>query len=206
MIRNIIFDIGQVLVDFNWEPYINSLGFTREKTERLKKATVLGKHWGEQDRGTYSREELIQLFLELDDGIEKELNLFLDSIEGIVEEREYAFPLIKQLKRNGYQVYLLSNYGKFAYETASKKFQFTKAVDGAVISYETGFIKPDSRIYQVLLKRYGLDAGECLFLDDNLDNIKAAKSLGFHGIWFQNPAIALDEMKKYQVRTEGLRL
>lgn len=204
MIHTVVFDIGQVLVDFKWEPYIESLGFEEEKTRRLKEATVLGSNWNQQDKGSYGKKELLELFLSLDNGIESELSVFLDRIEEIVEERKYAVPLIQSLKKEGYGVYLLSNYGKFAFENAKKKFTFLNYVDGSVISYEVNSIKPEEKIYGQLLKKYNLKPEECFFLDDRQDNIDTAKKIGFHTILFEGIEQAMTEMGKAGIRTTGL--
>ena len=81
-------------------------------------------------------------------------------------------------------MYLLSNYGKTSFEAArdNGRLSFLPLVDGAVISYEIKIVKPEPGIYEALLTKYGLQAKECVFLDDKAENIEAAKALGFHGI------------------------
>lgn len=194
-IHSIIFDIGQVLVDFNWKSYIEGLGFSKEVTQRLKEATVLSPLWNEQDRGDYDIKDLIELHTSKDREIKEEIEVFFDKIEEIVEERPYAPKLLKELQKAGYQVLLLSNYGKYAFQIARKKFNFLSYIDGGVISYEVGVIKPDKAIYQCLIDKYHLNPEECIFIDDKPENIEAAEEIGFHGIVFETIQQVLEEMK-----------
>lgn len=150
MIRNIVFDIGQVLVDFNWESYTEGLGFDEDVIDRLKKATVANVVWKEQDRGSYSMEELIELHAARDPGITEEIRIFFEKIEGIVSERAYAVELVRYLKEQGYKVYILSNYGKYTFELAKKSFRFLKYTDGGIISYQVHSVKPEEKIYKCL--------------------------------------------------------
>lgn len=199
MIATIVFDIGEVLVDFRWRDYIEELGFDLEKTERLKNATVGSPLWNEQDRGDYDMEELIQLHSKQDPELEPEIRVFFEKIKNIAIEREYAVPLIKELKEKGYGVYLLSNYGKYAFELAKEYYQFLNYVDGGVISYQVNVIKPDKKIYECLIEQYHLNACDTVFIDDRLENIISAQKLGFQAIHFQTIGQVIDQMRRLGV-------
>lgn len=110
-----------------------------------------------------------------------------------VAPRAYAVPLIESLKAAGYRIYLLSNYPIVLFEMhkARQCFPFLDLVDGAIISAYERVVKPEPGIYELLLKRYGLEASECIFLDDREENVDAAKALGLKGIVFTDIASAM---------------
>ncbi len=185
MIKNIIFDIGNVLASFRWKALFAELGFSGEKFDRIAAATVLHPTmWNEFDRSLMSDEEIIFRCVERAPEYEQEIRRLFDTTAELVEEYSYSFDWIKELKDRGYRVYLLSNYGKTSFEAAreKKKLSFLPLVDGAVISYEVQMVKPEEGIYKALLEKYKLIAEECVFLDDKMENIEAAERLGFHGI------------------------
>lgn len=189
MIKNIIFDIGNVLASFRWKDLFKELGFAGEAFDHIAAATVLHPTlWNEFDRSLMSDEEIIAKCIERAPEYEKEIRLLFDTTAGLVEEYAYSYEWIKGLKEQGYKVYLLSNYGKTSFEAARDKgrLSFLPLVDGAVISYEVKMVKPEPGIYEALLRKYDLKAEECVFLDDKSENIEAAEKLGFHGIVVEN--------------------
>ena len=185
MIHNIIFDIGNVLASFRWKDLFKDLGFTGEKFDCIAAATVLhSTMWNEFDRSLMPDEEIIAKCIERAPEYEQEIRLLFSKTELLVEEYTYSYDWIKSLKEQGYSVYLLSNYGKTSFEAARDhgRLSFLPLVDGGVISYEVKIVKPEPGIYEALLTKYNLVAGECVFLDDRAENIAAAEQLGFHGI------------------------
>lgn len=198
MIKNIVFDIGNVLASFRWKDLFADLGFTGDAFERIAAATV--QHptmWNEFDRSFMSDEEIIAKCIERAPEYEKEIRRLFHTTELLVEEYEYSYGWIQELKERGYKVYLLSNYGKTSFEAARDKgrLSFLPLVDGGVISYEVKIVKPEPGIYEVLLERYGLKAEECVFLDDRAENVEAARKLGFHGIVVEGYEQSREEMK-----------
>lgn len=199
-IKNIIFDIGNVLASFRWAELFLELGFTGEAFERIASATVLHPTmWNEFDRSLMSDEEIIAKCIERAPEYEQEIRLLFQKTELLVEEYTYSRDWIKSLKERGYKVYLLSNYGKTSFEAAREhgRLSFLPLVDGGVISYEVKIVKPEPGIYQVLLEKYNLNAEECIFLDDRADNIEAAKQFGIHGIVVESYEQAYGCLEKY---------
>lgn len=182
MIKNIIFDIGQVLAQFRWREYIEDFGYSKEIADRLAKATVLSPYWNEVDRGAKSTDEIIELCILQDPGIEREIREFFRDTKNLVVEFDYSSDWLAQLKEKGFHIYLLSNYGEVNFAHIKEVFQFFQHVDGAVISYQEKCIKPEEQIYRILLERYQLEPSESVFLDDLAANIEGAKKLGIHGI------------------------
>lgn len=184
MIKNIIFDIGQVLASFRWREYIEEFGYSDEVMERLGKATVLSPYWNEVDRGVKTRDEIVELCVAYDKGIEEEIRKFYEDTSRLVVEFDYSYDWVKELKDKGYMIYLLSNYGEENFAHIKDVFRFFTLVDGAVISYQEKCIKPEERIYRTLLERYDLVPSECVFIDDLAANIEGARKLGIQGIQF----------------------
>ena len=115
MIRNIVFDIGNVLADFRWAEFLADKGFDAEMVERIGKASVNDGYWHEFDRGVMTYDEIFAGFVSNDPGIEAELHKAYDDFSGIVTKRDYSIPWIESLKAAGYRVYYLSNYPERIY-------------------------------------------------------------------------------------------
>ena len=196
MIRNIIFDIGNVLTDFRWREFLQDKGIEDAMIDRIAKASVESPLWNEVDRGEWSMEKLMAEFVKLDPGIEAELHIAYDNITGMVTKRDYAIPWIEELKAKGYGVYYLSNFSDKAYVECADALDFLPYADGGILSYRDKVIKPDEKIYKLLLSRYGLKAEECVFLDDMPRNVEAAQKLGFYGIIFRTKEQAEEELQK----------
>ena len=186
MIRTVIFDIGMVLVYFRWRELYAQLGFDREKFERIAKATVQNPWWNEFDKGLMTTEEVIERFAESAPEYKKEITEIYEHMDEIVTLYDYAVPWIRELKEKGYRIYILSNWSKPAYEAnLETNLCFLKEVDGAVMSFMEGVIKPDPQIYELICNRYEIDPKEAVFLDDNADNIEGARAFGLNAIHFQ---------------------
>ncbi len=199
MITTIIFDIGNVLVDFCWEEYLYSFGFSGEITERIAKATVLNDAWNEFDKGAKSEKELVEGFVANDPDIETEIRRICENIHDMLRKREYAIPWIKELKEKGYKVYYLSNFSEKAERECAHTIDFIPYMDGGILSYQEKLIKPDPKIYELLTERFKLNPEECVFLDDRKDNCLAAQKLGFHTVLFTTKENAIEELKKLDV-------
>lgn len=195
MIRNIIFDIGNVLTDFRWKEFLEDKGFDEAMVKRIAKASVQSPVWNEIDRGVWSMEELMQTFIRQDPEIEEELRRAYGNITGMVTKRAYAIPCIQELREKGYRVYYLSNFSEKAYEDCADALDFLPYTDGGILSYQEKLVKPDPEIYRRLLSRYSLEARESVFLDDTASNVEAAERLGIHGICFRTKEQAEEELR-----------
>lgn len=194
MITTIIFDIGNVLALFSWKEHFASFGYDETTLERLAKATVESPDWAEYDLGILSDEEILNLFIENDPFIQKELTESLQNIGTMLTRCDYAIPWIEALKENGYKVLFLSNFSEKALHEGSAAMDFVPHMDGGIFSYKVHLIKPDPAIYKLLLSQYGLAPEECVFMDDTLRNVEAAAALGIHAIHFKNKEQAQNEL------------
>ena len=110
MITTIIFDIGNLLVDFTWREHYKSFGYDDEMVERIARATVLNPTWNEIDRGVMEEEDIIQEFVKTDPEIEQDIRKVLRDVSTIVARNDYAIPWIQELKSKGYRTLYLSNF------------------------------------------------------------------------------------------------
>lgn len=192
MIKNIIFDLGRVLVNFEPLEYLEKLEFDENMRNTLNKIIFKSKEWVEYDRGIYKIKDLAQKFINNYPNLEKEINLVLkDDWVKMLKLKEDTAEFLKELKRQGFRIYILSNLSEDAYRFISQ-YDFFKFIDGGVYSYELKICKPDKKIYQAILNKYNLIPEESVFIDDNLDNVEAANNLKIHGIQF----VTLDEVKQ----------
>lgn len=199
MIKNIIFDIGNVLTDFRWREFLIEKGFSEEMADRIGDATVRSAVWCEYDRGVWTEEQLLDAFIKNDPAIEKELYMAYDDFSGMVKIRDYAIPWLKELKAKGYRLLYLSNFSRKAEIECAESLVFLPYMDDGILSYQDKLIKPDPAIYELLLDRYHLVAQESVFLDDTLVNVEAARELGIHAIHFSTKEQAQKKLRELGV-------
>ena len=194
MIKNAVFDIGRVLLYYEPEKYLRSLGYINETLDLAMERIFLNRLWEDMDRGAYETfEELILAIVKQYPDYEKDTRRILQKgwsriISPIAESVDFFY----ELKSLGYNIYLLSNFSKPGFAYAEEAYGFLREVDGKVISYETGFLKPEESIYRELLDRYGLVPDETVFFDDLRVNTDGAAKLGIHGIVYNNAPEARD--------------
>lgn len=197
MIKNIIFDVGKVLVE--WEPDVamRKLGFDEETVKAVSEATIETNDWNESDRSVLSDEEQLQVFIEKAPAYEKEIRLFWDNVGTAIWQYDYVKGWMQELKDRGYRLYILSNYARRTYaQTRENALSFLEDVDGQMFSFEVHQIKPEPEIYQTLLEKFDLKPEECVFLDDREDNIRGAEAAGIHGIPFTGYEAAKEKLEE----------
>lgn len=183
MIRNIVFDLGRVLVDFDPAVYLRGFAFDEETASALQTIVFGGEAWRRHDRGDYENVEALQAeLMQAHPAYAAQIRRVLqpDWVKMHTLRQEMETYLLA-LKQRGYRIYLLSNLAEESHRYIMR-YPFYKAIDGGVYSYRERVCKPDARIYRVLLERYALQPAETVFLDDSPDNIAAAKQLGIHGV------------------------
>lgn len=200
MINTIIFDMGMVLVDFRWKALFEEMGLTGERFERMANATVRDPVWNEFDRGIWTDEMMLEAFVERAPELEEELNdLFYNRFTELLRKFDYTDEWIDSLKKRGYKVYILSNFSRKGIEECPDELDYIGKTDGAVISYRVNLIKPDPRIYEHILEKFDINPSEAVFIDDNADNIEAAKKFGINTILFTGKEDADKELAKLGV-------
>lgn len=186
MIKNLIFDFGNVVVRFDPKYMASLVSDNEEDTEILVKTVFNKKTFEETDRGLISLEEHKNIVLpEVPEHLkEKAVRLLTDWYQ-MLPIYEGMEELILAAKKAGYKIYILSNINSHFKDNAHK-VQILQMFDGTVFSSEIRFIKPEREIYEYLLKKYSLIAKECMFIDDRLINVEGAENVGIKGYLFEN--------------------
>lgn len=196
MIKNIILDVGKVLVEWQPRTALQKLGFDEKTIDCVAKATAETAEWNEMDRGARSDAELLDMFIAKAPRYEREIRLFWEHVDTAIWQYPYARPWIRSMKEEGYHVYILSNYGHWTYQKTQEALSFLQDVDGALFSYEVKQIKPEPEIYQTLFERFNLKPEECVFLDDMPENIEGARAQGMAGICFTGYEAANEKLRR----------
>lgn len=196
MIKNIIFDVGKVLVEWEPETALRKLGVREEAIAPILEATVESDEWYEMDKSVLGDEEQLEHFLRKAPAYEKEIRLFWDHLNLAIWQYDYARPWMQELKERGYRLYILSNYARRTFAQTKEKLAFLEDVDGSLFSFEVHYIKPDPDIYRILLQKFHLTPQECVFLDDRAENVEAAKQLGIWAIQFTGYEAAVKALEE----------
>lgn len=185
-IRNIVFDFGGVLID--WNPrYLYRTYFNDDREMEYFLSHVCTGEWNaEHDRGR-TFDEGVRLLEERFPQYSEAIRLYRDGWESMLNgEFPGTVALLMKLKKLGYGIYGLTNWSAETFPIARSKYPVLHRFDGIVVSGQEKLIKPDPRIFGILLERYGLNAGECIFIDDSPANIETAARLGFNTVLFDN--------------------
>ncbi len=190
--QNIIFDFGNVLVQWHPEQIYTEYFGDEAKAWWFLRHVVDNEWRGRIDAGESTAEltaELVGRFPEYKEAIELFDQRYFDMLTGEVPGMR---EVIEELRVKNYEIYGLTNWSMETFPEAWRRFGILQMIDRYVVSAAERLIKPDPRLFKVLLDRYGLKAGECTFVDDNPDNVAAARKLGMQGIVFTNA----DDLRK----------
>jgi len=183
MIKNIIFDLGNVLISFRPSEYLDKNNYPESYKSIILSDIFRSKEWLMLDNGEITTKEAI-------DSISGRSSLKREEIAHIFNLRtDIFFPidsnvkLLPGLQKRGFRLYYLSNFPLDVFEEIKNGYYFFKYFDGGIISSEVKISKPDNRIYEILFENYLLKAEESLFIDDTEINVKAAEALGMKGIF-----------------------
>lgn len=202
-IKNIVFDMGFVLIDFRWRGYLKDLGFSKEKIDFFGENVVNSTYWHQLDMGLIKQEDARRHLLEeLPEEYKDDINLFWDRVNEIAIEYPYSYELVKGLKDAGYNVYLLSNYPEEMGEVHWASCSFLPLIDGYIMSSKVNLCKPDPAIYKALRDKFALDFSESIFIDDREDNCEASLALGMEAICFKGYEELIRLFKERGVVTE----
>jgi putative hydrolase of the HAD superfamily len=182
MIKNIVFDLGNVLISFRPSEYLDKKNYPGNVKAKILSDIFGSKEWLMLDNGEITTPEVI-------DAIALKSSLKREEIAHIFNLRiEVIFPLdqnvrvLPELKKQGFRLYFLSNFPTDLFEEIKTGYYFFNYFDGGIISAEAKSSKPDSLIYKVLMEKYSLVPDECLFIDDLEINVKAAEAEGMKGL------------------------
>ncbi len=209
-IKNIVFDIGNVLVGFDSKNVLQKILPDSQFKALYLEHFVLSDLWLELDKGTLSIDQATHQFIRRispqlnlnkndQDSIKKELHYFCEHFVDamfVIEENKALFEHINKI----YPTYILSNFQAIPFERLTQKHApFILDAKGLVISAHIKMVKPQATIYQYLLKTFKLNPSETLFIDDICENIVAAAAQGIQGIVCENPQQVFTDLEKYNI-------
>ena len=189
MINSVVFDFGNVLIDWNpaylFLPYFNG---DKEKC-RFFTDNVCNREWfTRMDRGESMDKcvaELQQQYPQYADAVALFRDRWFEMCNG---EIPGMLELIQDLKGKGVGVYGLTNWPAETFAEARRRFKTIASIDNYVVSSAVKMAKPEPAIYKLLLSKYNLRPEECVFIDDRKDNVDAAMALGMNGIVYPGSA------------------
>ena len=178
--KNIIFDVGDVLLDYRWQQMLMDYGLDESEAYRVGRELFDDPDglWHEYDLGVKSQEEIIQEFEQKHPKDAEVIRWFISHGEYMHVARPAIWKLVHQLKEAGYHLYILSNYPEILFKKHTQYADFIDDMEGMVVSYMLHVGKPERIVYQTLCDRYGLNKEECLFFDDRAENVQGAIDFG----------------------------
>ena len=196
MIKNIIFDVGDVLVEYRWHQMLMDYGLDKDEAYRLGITIFEDPLWHELDMAIMDIEEVIKSYREKYVEDADTIEWFINHGEYMHIQRKDVYKLIHKLKEKGYKIYLLSNYCEDLFKKHTNGAEFLKDIDGKVVSYEVKITKPDERIYEYLLEKYSLDRKECIFFDDREENVIKARVLGIESFLVKSKESLIEKINE----------
>jgi len=181
---NFIFDIGNVLISFKPVSFLSGL-FPEEQTiHKLNELIFLGPEWVQLDLGVLDVKEAFDIFSASEPGLQAEINIVLQNIDCLFVPMSETIKLLPEIRNAGHNLYYLSNLPLMFRDSFLKEYRFFDLFDGGVFSCEIHVTKPSPGIYRRLLTKYSLTPGECVFVDDVVENVAAAINEGINSVLF----------------------
>ena len=200
MIKNILFDMGQVLIRFDQKYFIKRLGIDDADLDLLLREVYRSVEWVQMDRGTLREEDAFRsISKRLPERLHDAAWKLICMWDRPILEVAGMYELVEELKGLGYGIYLLSNASVRQHDYWPR-IPASRFFDGKLISADVHVIKPQPEIYRLCLEKFGLQAEECFFIDDAPANIEGALCCGIAGAVFHGDA----KLLRSQLRTAGI--
>ena len=186
MIKNIVFDMGQVLIRFDADIFMDRIGVAPEDKPLLRREVFQSVEWSRMDRGSLTDEEASDIIrARVPERLGEAVYKLVTFWDRPILEIPGMYELVEELKANGYGIYLLSNASLRQHEYWPR-IPCSRFFDGTLISADVKLVKPQPEIFLLLCMKFGLRAEECFFVDDATLNCEAAHLVGmtpavFHG-------------------------
>ena len=187
-VRNVIFDLGGVVFDWNPDHIVARVEPLPELRAALKAALFGHADWRLFDRGTLSEAELIERLQLRLRATPARVAVILDAVRNSLVEKPETLELMRGLQAQGTPLYCLSNMPASIYAHLRQRHCFWDVFNGIVISGEVQMMKPEPEVFLHLLEKYALRAQETIFIDDSPANIDSARQVGLHAILFEDAA------------------
>lgn len=191
MIKNIVFDMGNVLLRFDPEFFIQQLGVTPEDGRTLLIQVFRSLEWAQMDRGSLTEKQAAELICQrLPERLHAAAYILTDQLERPIQAIDGSYALVEELKNLGYGLYLLSN-ASYRQHDYWPLLPCSRFFDGTLISADVKLVKPQPEIYRLLFEKFSLKPEECFFVDDSPPNVEGALYCGMPGAVFNDGVPAL---------------
>ncbi len=202
-IKNIIFDMGNVLLDYSPENCMSDYYSDEKDFDLIKKTIWLSGDWDQLDAGFMTDEEaLAKWFSELPQRLHAPTKAMFETWHERMPPIAGMADLIRELKKNGYHCYLLSN-ASLRFPVYKDAYEPLTLLDGHFVSSFYRMAKPNAEIYEKMFEVFALDPEECFFIDDREVNVEASRSVGMRA--YQHKSYEIAPLKK-AMREEGIRI
>lgn len=202
MIKNIVFDLGNVLISFNPSGFLDKKGYSSEEKNIILNDIFRSQEWIRIDKGEITTPEAIELISARSSLKKDEIVSFFDLRREILFPLEQNIKVLSGLKKRGFRLYFLSNFPDDLFDEVYSGNVFFKYFSGGIISARVKTAKPDRKIFDILLEKYSLLPGECLFIDDIEINVQTAKKVGMRTIWF-NDSLDLKQLIEEELNSNS---
>jgi 2-haloacid dehalogenase len=196
---SVVFDVGNVLL--RWDPRnLYRAIFEDETRMEWFLSTICTPEWNiEQDRGR-DWDEAVASLAALHPDHEPQIRAFHErwheTVSGAIEDN---VALLAKLQQAGVPTYCITNFSAPKFIEAKARFPFLGSFRGVIVSGEERLLKPDPAIYELLLDRYGLEAAECVFIDDSTANVEGARAVGMQAIHYREPMSLAKELRRFGI-------
>ena len=197
MIDTLVFDIGNVLV--NWYPLEFVKTFVPDEKEAKELTAIVfdGPEFKKGDHGEYTRAQTREALLARYPEKAALIEQALAGCDEILVASPENTRLLRELKEAGFSLYFLSNTNPSAFDYMTRTHEFFRYLDGGVASFKVGLLKPDHAIFQLFAKTYGKDPAQCVFVDDTPANTRAAAECGFGTVTLKTIPSLREELMKF---------
>lgn len=196
MIKNVVFDLGGVVVEWNPERLLEAYPGDKELPLALFRGGFFERYWTQFDRGVLTQTEVSAEMSRFTGRTYAECWDFMEYIKHFLVDIPETVELIRELAGQGYRLFCLSNMSAEYYDYMKEREVF-RMFEGHLISAHEKVIKPEEAIYRLLLERYGLKAEETLFIDDLKPNVEAAERLGIHTVHFSDRRQGIGQVRQW---------
>lgn len=198
--KNIVFDLGNVLLDFKPEEYLKQVIKDDNIREIIFKNIFKSGEWLDLDRGVITSKQAVEIMTGRCPDHKESIEYIMNNWMNMLTRREDTINVLQELyNKNSYNLYVLSNFHKQAYQVVVDKHSFFELFAGIVISSQVKSIKPEKEIYEYLLESYSLKPEETVFIDDTEENVKGAEKLCIKTIHYQDADKLKDDLAEYGI-------
>ena len=205
MIKNLVFDLGNVLISFKPSEYFDKKDYPESIKTKILADIFESKEWLMLDNGDINTGEAIESIASNSALKKEEIAHIFNLRSDLIFPLDQNVRLLPELKKQGFRLFFLSNFPMDLFEEVKTGYYFFKYFDGGIVSSEVKISKPDIRIFQFFLEKYSLLPDECLFIDDLEINVRAAEQTGMKGLVTSGALGISKEIERFVLATSRMQ-